>query len=101
MTEKYPNFSDFERNVLKLVKNEINEMTDLWFDYEPVRTKGVRKYTYLYIFIKYKSRKEMEKVRAFLSANQRSDQEVARQQKAKKQSVLAAETERSLPCPRL
>ena len=63
LTEKYPNFSDFERNVLKLVKNEINEMTDLWFDYEPVRTKGVRKYTHLYIFIKYKSRKEMEKVR--------------------------------------
>ena len=101
LTEKYPNFSDFERNVLKLVKNEINEMTDLWFDYEPVRTKGVRKYTHLYIFIKYKSRKEMEKVRAFLSANQRSDQEVARKQKAKKQAVLAAETGEVSPCPRL
>ena len=99
LTEKYPNFSDFERNVLKLVKNEINEMTDLWFDYEPVRTKGVRKYTHLYIFIKYKSRKEMEKVRAFLSANQRSDQEVARQQKAKKQAVLAAETGEVSPLP--
>ena len=99
LTEKYPNFSDFERNVLKLVKNEINEMTDLWFDYEPVRTKGVRKYTHLYIFIKYKSRKEMEKVRAFLSANQRSDQEVARQQKAKKQAVLAAENGEVSPLP--
>ena len=99
LTEKYPNFSDFERNVLKLVKNEINEMTDLWFDYEPVRTKGVRKYTHLYIFIKYKSRKEMEKVRAFLNANQRSDQEVARKQKAKKQAVLAAETGEVSPLP--
>ena len=49
LTEKYPNFSDFERNVLKLVKNEINEMTDLWFDYEPVRRRGVRKYEFLYI----------------------------------------------------
>lgn len=74
-------------------------MTDLWFDYEPVRTKGVRKYTHLYIFIKYKSRKEMEKVRAFLSANQRSDQEVARKQKAKKQAVLAAETGEVSPLP--
>ena len=99
LTEKYKVFSDFEKNVLAMVKSEINEMTDLWFDYEPVRTKGVRKYTHLYIFIKYKSRKEMEKVRAFLSANQRSDQEVARKQKAKKQAVLAAETGEVSPLP--
>ena len=28
-------FTEFEKNVLKTVKKEINEMTDLWFDYEP------------------------------------------------------------------
>ena len=29
-----------------MVKKEINEMTDLWFDYEPVRRRGVRKYEF-------------------------------------------------------
>lgn len=36
-------------------------MTDLWFDYEPVRRKGVRKYEFLYIFIKYKTKEEMKR----------------------------------------
>lgn len=65
LTEKYKVFSDFEKNVLAMVKSEINEMTDLWFDYEPVRRRGVRKYEFLYIFIKYKNREEMKSVRAF------------------------------------
>lgn len=60
LTEKYKVFSDFEKNVLAMVKSEINEMTDLWFDYEPVRRRGVRKYEFLYIFIKYKNREEMK-----------------------------------------
>ena len=65
VSEKYKVFSDFEKNILAPVKAEINEMTDLWFDYEPVRRKGVRKYEFLYIFIKYKTKEEMKKVRAF------------------------------------
>lgn len=65
LAEKYPTFTAFENNVLKIVKKEINELTDLWFDYIPVRIKGERKYKYLYIFIKYKTKEEMRKVRAF------------------------------------
>ena len=53
LSEKYKTFTEFEKNVLKTVKKEINEMTDLWFDYAPARKRGVRKYEYLYIFIKY------------------------------------------------
>ncbi len=40
-------------------------MTDLWFDYAPARKRGVRKYEYLYIFIKYKTKAEMKNVRAY------------------------------------
>ena len=64
-------FSDFEKNVLVMVKKEINEMTDLWFDYEPVRRRGVRKYEFLYIFIKYKNREEMKKRQGLPSRTQR------------------------------
>ncbi len=40
-------------------------MTDLWFDYAPAKKKGVRKFEYLYIFIKYKTKEEMRDVRAY------------------------------------
>ena len=40
LTEKYKVFSDFEKNVLAMVKSEINEMTDLWFDYERCAAAG-------------------------------------------------------------
>ena len=51
LSEKYKTFTEFEKNVLKTVKKEINEMTDLWFDYAPARKRGVRKYEYLYYFL--------------------------------------------------
>lgn len=60
LTEKYANFTDFERNVLRVAKDEINAMTDLWFDYIPVRIKGFRSYKRVYIFIKYKTNEEMK-----------------------------------------
>ena len=63
LSEKYKTFTEFEKNVLKTVKKEIKEMTDLWFDYAPARKRGVRKYEYLYIFIKYKTKAEMRDVR--------------------------------------
>ena len=44
LTEKYSNFHDFERYVLTKARDEINQMTDLWFDYIPVRIRGGRKY---------------------------------------------------------
>lgn len=64
LSEKYKTYGEFQRNVLAPVKEEINLLTDIWFDYVPVREKGERKYKYLYIFIKYKSKDEMALVRA-------------------------------------
>lgn len=63
LTEKYANFTDFERNVLKIAKNEINTMTDLWFDYIPVRIAGSRSYQRIYLFIKYKTNEEMQYIK--------------------------------------
>ena len=60
LTEKYSNFHDFERYVLTKARDEINQMTDLWFDYIPVRIRGGRKYERLYLFIRYKSAQEMD-----------------------------------------
>lgn len=65
-----------------MVKSEINEMTDLWFDYEPVRRRGVRKYEFLYIFIKYKNREEMKSVRAFHQEHKGADTEVSENQES-------------------
>ena len=66
---------------------EINEMTDLWFDYEPVRRRGVRKYEFLYIFIKYKNREEMKSVRAFHQEHKGADTEVSRKPRKRRSSV--------------
>ena len=87
LTEKYKVFSDFEKNVLAMVKSEINEMTDLWFDYEPVRRRGVRKYEFLYIFIKYKNREEMKTVRAFHQEHKGADTEVGRKRRKRRRTV--------------
>ena len=64
LSEKYKTYGEFQRNVLQPVKEEINLLTDIWFDYIPVRERGERKYKYLYIFIRYKNKEEMEFVRA-------------------------------------
>lgn len=64
LAQKYKNFHDFEKNVLVHAKQEINELTDLWFDYAAVRSTGSRAYDKLYIFIKYKTEKEMDVVKA-------------------------------------
>lgn len=74
LAEKYPNFSDFERYVLLKAKREINEMTDLWFDYAPFKLKGYRKFTQLYLFIKYKTEDEMNSVKE-LHAEKKNKQE--------------------------
>lgn len=89
LSEKYKTFTSFEKNVLKSVKAEINQMTDLWFDYEPVRRKGVRKYEYLYIFIKYKTKEEMQEVRAYHNIHQ-SETEIPRKPKADSSKKTAA-----------
>ena len=49
-------------------------MTDLWFDYAPARKRGVRKYEYLYIFIKYKTKAEMRDVRSYHDRNTHDDE---------------------------
>lgn len=64
LSEKYKTYGEFQRNVLQPVKEEINLLTDIWLDYIPVRERGERKYKYLYIFIRYKNKEEMEYVRA-------------------------------------
>lgn len=104
LSEKYKTYGEFQRNVLQPVKEEINLLTDIWFDFIPVRERGERKYKYLYIFIKYKSKEEMEFVRAKHDA-QMPDTEVipkarGRSKKAKAESAMespAQPQERKLP----
>ena len=104
LSEKYKTYGEFQRNVLQPVKEEINLLTDIWFDYIPVRERGERKYKYLYIFIKYKSKEEMEFVRAKHDA-QMPDTEVipkatGRSKKVKAESAKetpAQPQERELP----
>lgn len=88
LSEKYKTYGEFQRNVLQPVKEEINLLTDIWFDYIPVRERGERKYKYLYIFIKYKSKEEMEFVRAKHDA-QMPDTEVIPKAKARSKKVKA------------
>lgn len=104
LSEKYKTYGEFQRNVLQPVKEEINLLTDIWFDYIPVRERGERKYKYLYIFIRYKNKEEMEFVRAKHDA-QMPDTEVipkakGRSKKAKAESAMespAQPQERKLP----
>lgn len=90
LSEKYKTFTEFEKNVLKTVKKEINEMTDLWFDYAPARKRGVRKYEYLYIFIKYKTKAEMRDVRSYHDRNTHDDEIVRDSRKKKSRSAEKA-----------
>lgn len=101
LNEKYPTYYDFDKHVLKPAKKEINEMTDLWIEYIPVRVKGTRKYEYLYFFIKYKTKEEMKNVRAFHDANAGPDGEIAKKpRKTKRKNVgfIGGETT-SAPLP--
>lgn len=88
LAEKYPTFSLFEKNVLLTVKKEINELTDLWFDYAAVRERRERKYRYLYIFIKYKTKEEMKDVRAFHD-NHKVDTEISKKPRKRKKNAQA------------
>lgn len=74
LTEKYLTFGEFEKNVLKRAKSEINEMTDLYMDYIPVRKRGERKFSLLYLFIRYKTADEMAGVRAFHKGKSMNDE---------------------------
>lgn len=65
-------------------------MTDLWFDYAPARKRGVRKYEYLYIFIKYKTKAEMRDVRSYHDRNTHDDEIVRDSRKKKTQSAEKA-----------
>lgn len=93
LAEKYPNFSDFERYVLLKAKREINEMTDLWFDYAPFKLKGYRRFTQLYLFIKYKSEAEMNSVRE-LHAGKKIKQE-GKSKRQRRTKPAAASTEQN------
>ena len=98
LAEKYPTFTAFENNVLKIVKKEINELTDLWFDYVPVRIKGERKYKYLYIFIKYKTKEEMRRVRAFHDSKD-PDLEVPRRPRRRNKAAESQATPETISAP--
>lgn len=99
LTEKYSNFHDFERYVLTKAKEEINQMTDLWFDYIPVRVRGGRKYERLYLFIRYKSEQEMENVRHLHAQKSARNEEVPRRSKAKNSEERPQETAESIREP--
>ena len=60
-------------------------MTDLWFDYIPVRIRGGRKYERLYLFIRYKSAQEMDAVRQLHAQKSARNEEVpARRRRTRK-----------------
>lgn len=99
LTEKYANFHDFERYVLTKAKEEINQMTDLWFDYIPVRIRGGRKFERLYLFIRYKTAEEMDVVRRLHAEKSARNEEVPRRTKAKKTVVEAVAPEISVSEP--
>lgn len=84
LTEKYSNFHDFERYVLTKARDEINQMTDLWFDYIPVGIRGGRKYERLYLFIRYKSAQEMDAVRQLHAQKSARNEEVPRRRRTRK-----------------
>ena len=91
LAEKYPNFSDFERYVLLKAKREINEMTDLWFDYAPFKLKGYRRFTQLYLFIKYKSEAEMNSVRELHAGKKIKQEGKSKRQRRAKPAAASAE----------
>ena len=64
--------------------SEINQMTDLWFDYIPVRIRGGRKYERLYLFIRYKSAQEMDAVRQLHAQKSARNEEVPRRRRTRK-----------------
>lgn len=97
LNEKYPTYYDFDKHVLKPAKKEINEMTDLWIEYIPVRVKGTRKYEYLYFFIKYKTKDEMKNVRAFHDANAGPDGEIAKKPRKRKNVGFVGKETASAP----
>lgn len=59
-------------------------MTDLWFDYIPVRIRGGRKYERLYLFIRYKSAQEMDAVRQLHAQKSARNEEVPRRRRTRK-----------------
>lgn len=95
LSEKYKTFGEFEKNVLRTVKAEINEMTDLWFDYAPARERGERKYKYLYIFIKYKTKEEMKDIRTYHESI-KGDTEIIKESKARKKKAPTPEAQAEL-----
>lgn len=77
LREKYKNFANFEANVLRIARDEINELTDLWVDYVPSKSKGSRKFDLLYFFIKFKTDEEMARVEQ-IYANAQAQQDTPR-----------------------
>ena len=65
LTEKYASYKDFDKNVLTKAKEEINAVSNLWFDYIPARIagEGRKGYQLLYLFIRYKTAEELEEIR--------------------------------------
>lgn len=86
LTEKYANYKDFDKYVLAKAKEEINAMTDLWFDYIPARIpgEGRKGYQRIYLFIKYKTPAEIRKVRENSADTLYNDTIVCEDRKSKK-----------------
>ena len=53
------------KNVLTKAKEEINAVSNLWFDYIPARIagEGRKGYQLLYLFIRYKTAEELEEIK--------------------------------------
>lgn len=89
LTEKYANYKDFDKYVLRRAKEEINAMTDLWFDYIPARIKGEGRkgYQLIYLFIKYKTANEIRKMRENSTRKEYAEDDVCENRKNKKEMV--------------
>ena len=99
LTEKYASYKDFDKNVLTKAKEEINAVSNLWFDYIPARIagEGRKGYQLLYLFIRYKTAEELEEIRENSAVSSYDDIIVEdRKNRKSKDSVATPEISRGL-----
>lgn len=90
LKEKYKNFANFEANVLRIARDEINELTDMWLEYIPSKSKGSRKYDLVYFLIKPKTGEEMKKVEKIYAEAQAAN-DIPRKASKRKQKTAQEE----------
>lgn len=97
LKEKYKNFANFEANVLRIARDEINELTDMWLEYIPSKSKGSRKYDLVYFLIKPKSDEEMKKVEKIYAEAQAANDSPRKTSKRKQKTAQEEQADANTP----